>query len=912
MIDFTERTSIKLLEAFRRLKKTSSDPHFWMVSNLDGLEEPLRSSLHSFFCNIYAFAKEVKHEIFDPGYIVERSLSEGPAFAKWLSKFKDFAFVRKTRRWLYEWDGSDFYDYRFIVDDIPDDIFSVSLIYRSNALFTWTPPILDPFPYIMKAVDFDESLVEDFRFHARRYLSSIPVECVPKVHLTDILKDTTSVCREGLIWEQDDQPPARKRDCSQFVNIPRELKEQRSAVKETYPSLLRIRWIEANIAEIIRTDKRYGLAYDNETLEQKLKRGFKPKILPEGVAYKIADKQASTAYCRDFEKEGLTKPFHIISVLLEELQRHSPTNEAFACEDFFQEWRVLYEGKEFEAERGHGLGMGNELTTLMQFVIEDMLCARTSAPKMSVYTNDDACLIFHTWDQARLFYNKDRSICYGLGLAFKEKASFLCIGACVFCEVYASLKHPQINDKKTWDVMAFYRLFAVSNYFEARSYYMGGGYYNIGSSDIDQLLLYWGTALYQGEHFHNEYCGGWHPQRVDGLIGAFVNENGARRLEKREWAFHKALSTTRYDPLPWIKGRRKSMKIKKHLDPRFVKLMHLPELTPQKMFRSTMNAKENYRAWNAYSDLMRVRFSHYMRCEQDILSISDLYDAVCEQNPSADVMPPANRRSMSGYQRTRIFLNKEIGNPFSSAGTSSMYKYWELIGDNVEYYYLVANIKGVLPNHKATMMYDSWMGFNRVQLSDTIDMLRRRGLDVYAMSLFQDEALKYYHNPLAVAKLCDEMGFVNYYFIPDRVPNEKIRLLNMRNSVFQDFTAVDWYRLNDLSPENALLFSFLDREIDTEGARKGVIDMLREFPQMGRCIRISDNYNELLDEISLFCAKAIEMRQLKKQRKENFVVMDVEEPIIDNDSENSDIEDFAYGGSDDEIGPLAPEYDYRS
>jgi hypothetical protein len=910
MINFTEQVSIELLRAFRKLKSISIDPSYWMNSNLDGIEEPYRSALHSFFCNIYAFTKEAEHEIFNCVYLVERSLSEGPAFAKWISKFKDFAFVRKNKRWLLEWDGSDFYDYAPLVDDIPDEEFSVSLIYRSNSLFTWVPPVLDPIPYIMKPAECDESLINEFRQTTRAYLNSIPVKCVPKVLLTDIIKDTTSICRDGLVWEQEDKDPAKKRDRSEFVNIPRELKEQRSAVKETYGSLLRIRWIEANIAEIIKTDKRYGLAYDNESLEKMLKKSLKPNIPSEGVEYRKCDEEASSAYCRDFEKEGLTKPFYMINVMMEELLLHNPQNEAFFFEDFFSTWSVLYDKKELEAERGHGLGMGNELTTLMQFIIEDMLIKRTSAPKFSVYTNDDACLVFHTWDQARKFYNKDRSICQGLGLAFKEKASFLCRGACVFCEVYASFKHPKINDKRIWDVMSFHRLFSVSNYFEARSYYLGGGYYNIVQADINRLLHYWGVAFFQGEHLGNEFCGGWHPQRVDGLIGAFVGENGARSLSKKEWALHKSYVNTKYDPLPWIKGRKREMKITKRLDPKFVKLMHLPKLTPQKMFRSTMNATENYRAWDKFSQVIRNKFSYYMRSKQNIKTLGDLYDLVVEENPQVDIMPPANRRSMSGYQKTRIFLNKEIGNPFSGACTSSMYTYWELIGSNIEYYYLVSNIKGVLPNHKATMFYDSWMGFNRVHLADTIDLLRRRGKDVYSMSLFQDEALKYYHNPLAVAKLCDEMGHRNYYFVPDYIPNEKIRLLNMRNAIFEDFNAVDWYRLNELSPENAMLYSFIDRHIPSDDLRKIAIDSLMQFPRLGRCINISKNINSIMDEMWLFFQEGRKMQKESKQRMENYVTLDVEEPTVEYDSDDSSIRSFAYGGSDDLDGPFDPEFDY--
>jgi hypothetical protein len=69
------------------------------------------------------------------------------------------------------------------------------------------------------------------------------------------------------------------------------------------------------------------------------------------------------SYCRDLTKEGLTKPRNLLKIMLECIKKRF---EDFPVQpDFFDTYCVLVDGGNVYPPRGHGLGMANELTTLM-------------------------------------------------------------------------------------------------------------------------------------------------------------------------------------------------------------------------------------------------------------------------------------------------------------------------------------------------------------------------------------------------------------------------------------------------------------------------------------------------------------------------------------------------------------------
>jgi hypothetical protein len=159
-------------------------------------------------------------------------------------------------------------------------------------------------------------------------------------------------------------------------------------------------------------------------------------------------------YCRDIKKEGITKPKWIIKEILKALHNRFPENVGFHYTDF-------YDGPWFEGDkgdRGHGLGMANELTTLMQILIylfTNKVIGKEGeyvSSEKAFFLNDDAVIFFKTDDQEAIdtFADYDFYVCNELGIMAQKDKSFTSRTCCVFCEMYYSKIYRTMNDKESY------------------------------------------------------------------------------------------------------------------------------------------------------------------------------------------------------------------------------------------------------------------------------------------------------------------------------------------------------------------------------------------------------------------------------------------------------------------------------
>jgi len=230
-IDFSKDNMHCLKREAMRLYKKYSSFHGMVKDELKKMVEPLRSAFHSFIVDIATYEQHVKYKTISPKYLFFSSIEQGPAFASWLSGFKDFALARKTFRHFLE-HASEYEEYKefcYIVDDVPNEEFSLDSLFRVNSLFAWTPPTLDLREYSLVEPDQTLSYLKNFRFHARRVLSKIPSNLFDPTPLKSVIRDTTTSCREGPTWKVTHEDPAEVRGVSHIANIPRERKQQRAA-----------------------------------------------------------------------------------------------------------------------------------------------------------------------------------------------------------------------------------------------------------------------------------------------------------------------------------------------------------------------------------------------------------------------------------------------------------------------------------------------------------------------------------------------------------------------------------------------------------------------------------------------------------------------------------------------------------
>jgi hypothetical protein len=106
---------------------------------------------------------------------------------------------------------------------------------------------------------------------------------------------------------------------------------------------------------------------------------------------------------------------------------------------------------EIKPIRGHGQGMANALTTLMQyciyFIVKDRVELECGAFESdALFLNDDGVVYMN--DHVDEFQNADFDVCLELGLLPKPSKSFISTGGSVFCENYYFTN--KLSEKKSY------------------------------------------------------------------------------------------------------------------------------------------------------------------------------------------------------------------------------------------------------------------------------------------------------------------------------------------------------------------------------------------------------------------------------------------------------------------------------
>lgn len=177
--------------------------------------------------------------------------------------------------------------------------------------------------------------------------------------------------------------------------------------------------------------------------------------------------------CRDIRKEGITKPKYLLKIVLSALNKRYPKVQAFKYTEFFSgPW---YEGD--KSERGHGLGMANELTTLIQiilFFLTNRVIGEESeyvSSSSALYLNDDAIVFVDgTTDDVETFIDYDFFVCERLGILVQKDKSFYSSECAIFCEMYYARGKPFVNDKESYILRESNIISKCSNILEAKFY----------------------------------------------------------------------------------------------------------------------------------------------------------------------------------------------------------------------------------------------------------------------------------------------------------------------------------------------------------------------------------------------------------------------------------------------------------
>jgi len=855
-VKFDRTKGQRLYNIVKSLIEKTGSLYGAVMSNLDVLDEPERSATHSFLVDLYFWEQAVPRvkRTLSTDYILLRSLTEGPSFAKWLDGFKDYVLKVVLERQIVEDELTPkFSMFKATAERIGRDL-RVGDLYRPNFLFHWVPPEYNILEVAFDAPQIHDDVLEEFRQEMRSYLNDPRFLFYHPTSWRTMVRDNSTKAIEGPNWKIDDQPPAIRRGVSKVAHISRELKEKRFACVEEYTSSLRIRWINKAVETILSLDRRNKAKVRPGTLVYDLEEA----IGARKAKWSKVNPTIRSAYCRDFKKEGLTKPRILLRIMLEELHARFPQEEAFSEPSFFDRWRlVLSNGETIEPLRGHGLGMANNLTTLMQIVIEAIVIKTVGIePKWSGYVNDDACIIFPDYNTAITYATADRAVCDNLGLAFKKKASFISRGSAVLCEQYASCFARGIGIKHTFHTMEFGNLLKAINVAHAREQAKSCSTAHIGQHLIQMMIEYWGCVLYKGEHNEIPILGGWFHQRSEGILLDFAGKTGQAAIEQNRAAAYSAYRTTQLQPLPWKSRKGRKLKITRHYSRAFCKAKGLTnKLTEQSMFRASTSTCENTRAWNSYLKNLRVQFSRWARQKQ-VIYINDVYYKYVEDHIEEDVLPPKGEYELSGCRERMTTTDVEFRYPFSSQRMEIEQSIFDKDQKSTEY--VVARSCGENLSLGFSTEGHSFDPIGRVRFLR--DRYFGRGtyfLRYWNAYLIPNEvSFSYCHNPFHVLKVADVLGSWWSTPIPTRPNQAKLDLIKKRDLYYgYKLTAEEWMLVGSVKPVDQVTLH-LCRHLFAETMKQSglntplveTVDILRRYPGIGNFIyHIAENTHTPLE-----------------------------------------------------------------
>jgi len=351
-----------------------------------------------------------------------------------LKKIKFYSFIKVS--------NSNFLEIPEDINEIPVyPVKDISEIFNYSWLIWIEEKPNDFFEHSFTEVKGNEEL---FRKYTRRFLKSLPdislnLDLIKKEVLCKI---KNSFSFEGPMWLskgiKNNNTFSEERGNVRRVIIPVSPANTRDTVVNKIPDLNSIMYIERVLFEIL--DKLDLPTYT--TSEERFLEKWKDL------------QQNDFVWCRDFEKEGLTRPRYINRVILQEFNRRF--NLDFP-ENFFERYIVEWEKEFFRPTRGTGLGMANSIVTFLQLILHDAIFNEISSEEHDfsivcnhLCLNDDNIVSFSSEELRNYYINIELRILEILDLKIKKSKSFSSWKGGIFLERYYSIFAPEIGEKKSF------------------------------------------------------------------------------------------------------------------------------------------------------------------------------------------------------------------------------------------------------------------------------------------------------------------------------------------------------------------------------------------------------------------------------------------------------------------------------
>lgn len=427
--------------------------------------------------------------------VIQGCLSLGPEYAERCKKGLIYGFI-----------------HNFSVDNEDEEVNSWKKISSYNEIFPerhlifWKEKDPEDYKYMMEKKSVDSSELSFFKNTLRDILKNIKVKPIPDFYLK----------AEGGSSVIDEKEKFRgyKKIQSKDVNY--------SYVMEGYRSLIEVGPANLRDAFVLKEG-----SLNSVTLISKLARQIVSKLKwssmksPAEEDYvqlraKNLTKKGYYSYLRDFTKAGLTMPHELLEATKDILVELYP-NVGFEYMEVLYNHKIRYSKdsmRNIPIERGHGLGMANEITTLIQCVLDEMNRIEIGSPKHLITDvwNDDFRALGPLGTLNKYVY-ADLKRCEKLGLDVKQSKTAVLRGATLFLEEYYTERDDLDWSKKLLLDLSLDNAYYAYNVTHVK-HLLRPDVPSIldteGLADkLYDLYKWWGYEFYSKEFFYPDDLGGW-------------------------------------------------------------------------------------------------------------------------------------------------------------------------------------------------------------------------------------------------------------------------------------------------------------------------------------------------------------------------------------------------------------------
>jgi hypothetical protein len=491
--DFTIERA-ELIQSYITSQK-GNDMRFSIVP--DHITNIFGNEVKRFMCALEAYRQSYDEPVLSIEFLIS-GISD-LNFATYLKQVKLKSFIKSSVLEMMElpdwWTNTEHY----LVSDIGE-------IFNYNYWFRWKESDPEDYKVAWEYPLKDMTKADELEF--KETVRSFLPGTINRVEEEEILLSTSkSSCLEETGLQSRSRVYLKKEDQNTFSDEPlsgvRTLvyvspANTRDTIILSVPQSNSVKLIEKQCALVCEEITGSAYYHNRDRLKQKVKR-FREKY--------------NFFLDRDFLKEGITKPRRLVQLIGEVFKEKYPDLPCNKYWGIYDNFYLNVNDEILEVPRGHGLGMANAITTIMQIAVFQMVLNEMERHDYilgdiePMAFNDDLTIGFENLYDLETYWDVEDSVVSRLGLIRKSTKSHRGRNF-VFCEIYDVV----LNLKKSYYTTEMYQLFSLPTIAAAKQLSSSLSPW-IGPTDIEryiqELVSFWGYEFYEKEANYPHIFGGW-------------------------------------------------------------------------------------------------------------------------------------------------------------------------------------------------------------------------------------------------------------------------------------------------------------------------------------------------------------------------------------------------------------------